>query len=60
MVKHGEIWTVLLLNALRIKFLRLLPEDNLWELPGEEEALVCLQFSETLCSLNWEGVFILI
>lgn len=60
-VKHGEIWTVLLLNALTIKFLILPQEDNLRELLGEEAALVCLQFSETLCFLlNWEGVFILI
>lgn len=59
-VKHGEVWTVLLLNALTIKFLILPQEDNLRELLGEEAALVCLQFSETLCFLNWEGVFILI
>lgn len=60
MVKHGEIWTVLFLNALRIKYLVLPQEDNLRELLGEEEALVCLQFSEILCFLNWEGIFILI
>lgn len=46
-VKHGEIWTVLLLNTLTIKFLILPQGDNFRELLGEEEALVCLQFSET-------------
>lgn len=47
-VKHDEIWTVLLLNDLTIKFLILPQGDNFRELLGEEGALVCLQFSETV------------
>lgn len=55
-VKHGEIWTVLLLNALTIKFLILPQGNNFRELLGEE-ALMCLLFSETMLLELGESIY---
>lgn len=55
-VKHGEIWTVLLLNALTIKFLILPQGNNFRELLGEE-ALMCLLFSETILLELGESIY---